>query len=186
MPITRVVTLRVTDEDGHGEARSSVYTMRIHAPAENPNLVVSAPLLSDSFVDTNTVTIPYGGVPISETYEFQAKVSVSATLSLGSEFTAKLFETKINVAVTGTAEVSYKRSVTSNFTPSTIPGTAMRWWFRRRAWYRTLDASWDAYDAHGFNSKTSTSGITFKSSNAVEAAANDFDDQQMHEVVPIG
>ncbi len=186
IPIEKVVNLTVTDDDGQGDSRSAKYTMRIHAPAENPVVVVSDPLLTDNYVDSPSVTIEHGQREVTDSYVFSATLTVTASLSLESSFTIKLFENKVNVALSGSASISWQRSRTVTWTPPAEEGMQTTWWFRRRAYYRNVDASWDEYGVHGFVDHASRRGTTFRAPDAVTAAANDYDDHEMSLTVPIG
>ncbi|HVT11738.1 MAG TPA: hypothetical protein VHE55_05690 [Fimbriimonadaceae bacterium] len=186
-PFEKVVHLTVTDNDGHGDAMSAQYMMRVHAPAENPVAIVSAPMLTTQVENSNSVTIPYGGVPVTDSYSIAQTITITASIGGSAEgsFLNELFKLSLNVALSGSASISVSRTRTVTWTPCPSPGKQRRWWFERRGWYRTIDASWDSYDEHGFQSKTSTQGITFRSADAQAATLNDYDDRERFEDAPI-
>lgn len=193
-PTTKTASLTLTDDGGNGVTRKSKYSLRIHAPAENVVATITDPnKRSTTFVDSNVISIPYGGTPLTQALEFAGKITVSANLNLGSstgaEATIELVKVIVNrtmsIAVSGSAEVSWKKSQTQTFTGAANPGQVRKWWYRRWALSREVKTEYDSYGPSGYLGHVIAIGTTFRSPDAVTAAANDYEDEQKYEDVPI-
>lgn len=169
---SKVVTLKVTDDNLSNLTATGTYTMRLHAPAEN---IVESPKVQE-FGSEKLAWGPMGpnGFDVRISQSVSISSTTSKTIKFGLEgsgtFDIKLVEAslKANYGVEWGKSATVSRTISVDFT---IPAGHSAFIVGRPTW-KAWTVSWDAYDVNGYAGPASSRATSWISGTAPSAEAN--------------